>query len=161
MGHAVTGAQATNLKTEPETVDKKHFDVLIGKKTPEEALKKKSDDLPLELKLRFNYQAAPSTLGQVCTAFFGVSICSSAPTRPGNLQKKQSHLTALLPYTTCVRHEPCQTSLTHHLVYIVSYVHLVCKVLSISRLSYFDFKLFKGLNPRFCLPASIHMQPLS
>ena len=50
MGHAVTGAQATNLKTEPETVDKKHFDVLIGKKTPEEALKKKSDDLPLELK---------------------------------------------------------------------------------------------------------------
>ena len=37
-------------KTEPESVEKKHFDVLIGKKTPQEALKKKSDDLPPELK---------------------------------------------------------------------------------------------------------------
>ena len=41
---------AQTPKNEPESVDKKHFDVLIGKKTPQEALKKKSDDLPPELK---------------------------------------------------------------------------------------------------------------
>ena len=35
MGHAVMVANNVQTpKTEPELVDKKHFDVLIGKKTP-------------------------------------------------------------------------------------------------------------------------------
>ena len=36
-------------KPEPESVDKKHFDVLIGKRTPQEALRQKSDELPQEI----------------------------------------------------------------------------------------------------------------
>ena len=36
-------------KAEPETVDIKHFDVLIGKKTPQDALRQKSDEVPQEI----------------------------------------------------------------------------------------------------------------
>ena len=48
-GSVMESKKAQTPKAEPEIVDKKHFDVLIGKKTPQEALRHKSDEVPQEI----------------------------------------------------------------------------------------------------------------